>query len=438
MSVRLSRRTALLMGAGLLATACGARTPTAPAIGRAPSPASPTDIELAFMNFDPYVKSLPKTLNADFTRRTGITVKLNNVGEASYEAVDQRAQAGLAAGNPPDLALIGLNSVRTYADAHLAAPLDPYLSNGGAAFSSADFYPSFLELGKRDGKTWAVPYGVSVMLLYFNADIFRKAGLDPDHPPTTLSQLKTAAAQIVSSGAARYGVNLSADGSGLWGYQNLILSAGGSLMDPQETHLTLTDAKASSILQYWSDVAKSGLGQPLDRKTEQDAFLRGDLAMFFQASSSIAGLTSAKPGFPIGCAPFPIPDGGTRKAPAAGGGLVVLSRNPDKQAAAWAVIAELTNPTSATNLTLASGYLTPNRVAAESEQYLAPFYRQNPAMTAALSEVTDVVPWYQFPGRHAPEIMSLVSDEFLAARRGTKTVSQALTDATHRAEDLLP
>ncbi|MFE5700345.1 ABC transporter substrate-binding protein [Rhodococcus koreensis] len=438
MTVRFSRRTALIAGVGLLATACGAGTSTTTgAVGRSPSPATPTDVELAFMNFPPYTTALPTTLGADFTRRTGITVKLNNVGEASYEAVDQRVQAGLAAGNPPDVAVIGLNSVRTYADAHLAVPLDPYLTAGGP-FTPADFYPSFLDLGKRDGKTWALPYGVSLMLLYYNADIFRKAGLDPDNPPATLSELRAAAERIVSTGAARYGVNLSSDGSGLFGYQPMIFSGGGALMNADETQLTLTDPKVSSIVQYWADITSSGLGQPLDRKTEQDAFLRGDLGMYIQTSSGIVGLTSAKPGFEIRTAPSPIPDGGTRKAPAAGGGLVVLSKDPDKQAAAWAVVTELTSPAGATSLTEVSGYLTPNRVAAESEAYLAPFYRQNTAMDAALSQVPAVVPWYQFPGRHAPEIMKLVTDEFLAARRGSKTVEQALADATSRVESLLP
>ncbi|MER6523912.1 ABC transporter substrate-binding protein [Streptomyces sp. NPDC001508] len=437
MPATVSRRTALAAGMGLLATACSAHVSTTGAAGRSPDPAHPIDVELAFMNFPAYTTALPKTLGADFTRRTGVTVKLNNVGQGSYEAVDQRIQAGLAAGNPPDLALIGLNSVRTYADAHLAMPLDSYVSAGGA-FTPGDFYPSFLELGKQDGKTWALPYGVSVLLLYYNADIFRKAGLDPDHPPATLSQLRTAAQRIVSSGAARYGVNLSADGSGLWGYQNLILSGGGALMNADETHVTLTDTKVSPIIQYWADITKSGLGRPLDRKTEQDAFLRGDLGMFFQANSAIVSLTSAKHGFPVRTAPFPIPDGGTRKAPAAGGGLMVLSKDPDKQAAAWAVITELTSPRGATALTKASGYLTPNRVAAKSESYLAPFYRETAGMTVALSEVPAVVPWYQFPGIHATEIMTLISDDFLAARRGSMTVSKALADATNRSEELLP
>ncbi|MGW3953103.1 ABC transporter substrate-binding protein [Streptomyces sp. NPDC004752] len=437
MPATVSRRAALAAGMGLLATACSARTTTAGSIGRSPNPSHPIDVELAFMNLPAYTTALPKTLGADFTRRTGITVKLNNVGQGSYEAVDQRIQAGLTAGNPPDLALIGLNSVRTYADAHLAMPLDPYLTPA-KGFTAADFYPSFLELGKRDGKTWALPYGVSVLLLYYNADIFRKAGLDPDRPPATLSELRTAAQRIVSAKAARYGVNLSADGSGLWGYQNLILSNGGALMNADETRLTLTDPKVSSIVQYWADITKSGLGQPLDRKTEMDAFLRGDLAMFVQANSGIVALTSAKHSFQIRTAPFPLPDGGTRKAPAAGGGLVVLSKDADKQAAAWAVITELTSPRSATNLTKASGYLTPNRVAAKGESYLAPFYRENAGMAVALSEVPAVVPWYQFPGIHATEIMTLVSDNFLAARRGSMTVTKALADATNRAEGLLP
>ncbi|MER6523703.1 ABC transporter substrate-binding protein [Streptomyces sp. NPDC001508] len=437
MPVTISRRATLAAGIGLLATACGAPAANTGAPGRSPNPAHPISVDLAFANLPPYVTALPKTLGADFTRRTGITVNLNNVGQASYEAVDQRVQAGLTSGSPPDIAMIGLNSVRTYTEQRLAMPLDTYMTPG-RSFTTADFYPSFLELGKRDGKTYMLPYGVSVTMLYYNADIFRKAGLDPDRPPATLSALRSAAKRIVSSGAARYGVSLGTDSSGLFPYQSLIFSHGGTLMNADETRLTLTDSKVSSIIQYWADITKSGLGQPLTQATEQEAFLRGDLAMFFQTNSHIVGLTSAKPGFRIGFAPFPIPDGGARKAPAAGGGLVVLSKDPDKQAAAWAVIAELTGRGGATTLTKASGYLTANRAAARSGSYLAPFYRQNPGMRVAVSEAPDVVPWYQFPGIHATEIMTLISNDFLAARRGSKTVSQALADATKQTEALLP
>lgn len=425
-----ARRGLLLGGLGMVVAGCGSSA------GQPPGPDNPTDVTLTFMNFGPFTKALPQTLGKPFTERTGVTVQLNNVGEQTYEAVDQRVQAGLVAGNPPDIAMIGLNSVRTYAEAELAEPLDQ-LMNENSPFRRDDYYPAFLDLCKRGDSTVALPYGVSVLVLYYNADHFRAAGLNPDKPPETLTALREAAQRIVSSGTARYGVNLSTDSSGLFSYQSMILSNGGSLMNADETALTLTEPGVRDVIQFWTDIAADGLGDPMNRKQEQEAFLRGDLAMFFQTNAAIVGLTSTQPNFEIRATPVPVPDGGQRRVPAAGAALVILNDDADKRAAAWLAVTELTSAAGATSLVKASGYLSPNRVAAESEQHLKPFVRDNATMRIALEQAENLVPWYQFPGRHSAEIMTLITEEFLAARRRSKTVDKALADATRRAEALL-
>ena len=66
-------------------------------------------------------------------------------------------------------------------DAGLAAPMDEILD----ADFLADYYPNVLEAHSIDGKVYGAPLYVSPSLLFYNKDLFEKAGLDPNTPPTT-------------------------------------------------------------------------------------------------------------------------------------------------------------------------------------------------------------------------------------------------------------
>ena len=63
------------------------------------------------------------------------------------------------------------------------------------------FHPKAAELGKySDGKTYVHPYTFSTPMLYYNADLFRQAGLDPDNPPKTWAEVKECGLALKASG----------------------------------------------------------------------------------------------------------------------------------------------------------------------------------------------------------------------------------------------
>ena len=39
--------------------------------------------------------------------------------------------------------------------------------------------------GQIDGKTWSIPFQRSTIVLYWNKDAFKEAGLDPDKAPAS-------------------------------------------------------------------------------------------------------------------------------------------------------------------------------------------------------------------------------------------------------------
>lgn len=77
-------------------------------------------------------------------------------------------------------------------DAGLAAPLDEVLD---ADFLN-DYYPNILEAHSINGKVYGAPLYVSPSLLFYNKELFKKAGLDPDAPPTTYEEMLAMAEKL--------------------------------------------------------------------------------------------------------------------------------------------------------------------------------------------------------------------------------------------------
>ncbi|HUX86345.1 MAG TPA: extracellular solute-binding protein, partial [Chloroflexota bacterium] len=97
--------------------------------------------------------------------------------------LQQMVITAVAAGTPPDL---WIN----------AALIRPEFIVDGAVVSlnqlgpvPADFYPAVDTATIRDGQRWGVPNNGGVPVIWYNEDLFRIAGLDPNRPPQTWDDL---------------------------------------------------------------------------------------------------------------------------------------------------------------------------------------------------------------------------------------------------------
>ena len=70
----------------------------------------------------------------------------------------------------------------------LVEPLDPWIQAAGIDLD--DFYPASLaQCETPDGMTLCLPWGCDVYALFWNKDLFKAAGLDPERPPQTMEEL---------------------------------------------------------------------------------------------------------------------------------------------------------------------------------------------------------------------------------------------------------
>lgn len=381
------------------------------------------------------VEPIKATLGQDFTKRTGLTINIElSGGGGNWQDIDGRLTTQLAAGTPPTMAIVGANAVTTYADAGLLAPLDGLMADNG--FRPADYIVPFRTVNQHEGHTVAALYRLGTMVLSYNTEAFVKAGLDPNQPPRTWTELRSAATTIVKRGVARYGVLHSYNADSNWTFENFIDWAGGAMMDEQRQKITFAEEPGVQALSYWRELVADKLSAPTTTLEMDDAFLRGDAAMVFGPSTRPVRY-SKEASFGFRTAAVPVPDGGTRRLPPGGGSLVIFAKDKDEQQAAWQVIQALIGPASQTELSKRTGDI-PVNVLATGKQYLGPIIDKQPYRRTALDSVSDLTQRFQFPGLRAVQINDIFQENVYAALAGAKQPRQALADAAHRAEALLP
>ncbi|MCY3694568.1 MAG: extracellular solute-binding protein [Chloroflexi bacterium] len=105
--------------------------------------------------------------------------------------------AAIASGTPPDVVRVGgpilMNNFFRRGVMHDMDQFDPEIQ-------SKDFVPSIIQALSWRGKMWAMPVNSGTMSLYYNADLYRAAGLDPDVPPDNTEELFENASRVHSVG----------------------------------------------------------------------------------------------------------------------------------------------------------------------------------------------------------------------------------------------
>ncbi|MEU6715136.1 ABC transporter substrate-binding protein [Nonomuraea sp. NPDC046802] len=366
-------------------------------------------------------------------KRTGLTVDLQLAGN-SYEDSLARLQNDRTAGTPPDITMIGLNQVRMLAEAGAAVPLGQFI-DGDSEFDLRQYSDKMLDLTTVENKLYGMPNAVSTLVMYYNADLFTAAGLDPDKPPQTWDEVETAARAIVDSRAAAYGH--WSDFESVWSFENFLRSNGGSMMNDAETAVTFNEDPGVKVLEFWRGMVKAGLMPAYGTDDGREAFFRGDVAMAIDSSAQVANYERTS-GFDLRTAKLPIPTGGARQAPGGGNALVITATDPERQRLAWKALKAFVGPEGSTATTKATGYLPVNQYAAGSDQHLAKFLKSTPTRTAVLEQGgADLVRWFSWPGERGPEIAKGLQNAIYQAVTGKQSSQDALNDAAHAAQGLL-
>jgi multiple sugar transport system substrate-binding protein len=127
----------------------------------------------------------------------GAKVKLQTV---SWTDINQKVTTLVSTNQAPDI--LNLDAYANFAGDKLLLPADDVLSPD----TQSDFIQKFADNGKYEGTQYGIPFVGSVRGLFYNKDMFKKAGIK--EPPKTWDQLRADAEKIKAQGGTGYGMPL--------------------------------------------------------------------------------------------------------------------------------------------------------------------------------------------------------------------------------------
>ena len=165
------------------------------------------------------------------------------------------------------------------------------------------FYEGFMENSRLpDGNggytVYSIPWQRSTIILYWNKEAFREAGLDPETPPRTWEELEEFSAKLVQTddegNVTRYGIEAPSDQAGYayWMLQTFTLTQDHfNLMNDEGTEVYFDAPQTVEGLRFWRSLSDGGLmpENPTWAGTRDD-FVSGRTAMMYHTTGQLASV----------------------------------------------------------------------------------------------------------------------------------------------------
>jgi multiple sugar transport system substrate-binding protein len=271
--------------------------------------------------------------------RTHPHIFVNHIHMGNYTALSQKIMAAVQAGNQPDIAQSFEAWTANMMKGDVLRPFDDFIEQDPdfGEEDLADFFPVFIDSNTIDGKLMSFPFNKSVSVLYYNKDIFFMNEIDPNRPPKNWTEyrdyLKRLTLDLDGDGKFdRWGSTFSISA---WQFQNLLLLAGGEIMNEDNTKARFNSEKGVEALQFITDLMMKDKSVYLSSGYDgQNDFLAGKVAMVEGSSVSMVFLRQTGIDFNLGIAA--IPAHRTKRSLISGTNVVIFRKDDDKrQKAAW-------------------------------------------------------------------------------------------------------
>lgn len=297
-------------------------------------------------------KTLVKAWNDSHTQQ----VQLLAVPDAEYET---KLAAAIAAGTPPDVATVDVAVV-------------PKLIQGGALAditTRAKALPFYSKLAKGfinyatvGGKLYAVPVDIDASTLFWNKDLFHRAGIGRNNPPKNFKEMLADAAKItkLGNGISGFYIAGACGGCNAYTFLPLVWAGGGDFVTKDGKRSTLSNNPSlTAALQLYRTMWVKGY-MPKSAKSDNGAawvssFGSGKIGMELLGAFAV-GPTHQSKVRDFGVTPIPGYKGGVSAY--TGGDVAVIpnkSGNPD---GAWQFIQWTLSPDAQVEVYAKAGRLT--------------------------------------------------------------------------------
>ncbi|MCC6403302.1 MAG: extracellular solute-binding protein [Fimbriimonadaceae bacterium] len=254
-------------------------------------------------------------------------VEVRMLGLSAGRNNPQKLATAVAAGVPPDVVYQDRFALADWASRGAFESLSPLIERDRARDplcpTPEQYYPATWRESQYGGDVYGIPWMADNRALYWNRTVFREeasglraAGLDPERPPRTWSEL-LAYSKVLTKFApggtlARAGFipNFGNTYLYLYAFQN-----NAEFMSPDGTRCTLGSPEAVESLDFMRQgyrivggIDEANRFQATFRGEGESAFFVGQVAMVVDGDWTIPGIARFAPRLDFGTAPAPVPD----------------------------------------------------------------------------------------------------------------------------------
>ena len=370
----------------------------------------------------------------DEFERKNPDVKVNAIYAGNYNDARIKALAALKSGKPAQLSVMFSIDIYELIEQYAIVPFDDLVSTYEDKAWLYSFYPTLMENGVTDGIVWGIPFQRSTIVMYYNKDLFRKAGINPNNPPETWSELVSHGKKIKNNTNSR-GVMIPSTGYPYWMFGALTMQNVQVLMNGDGNETYFDHPSVIGALQYWQDLGNKHKVMPsgtIEWGTLRKNFLEQKTAIMWHSTGNLTTVKkNAKFDFGVAMLPAKKRSG----TPTGGGNFYIFKKSSAAETkASMRLIKFMTSPEQAAHWSMSTGYMGVSPTSYQTSaltNYVKDF---PPALVARdqLEFATAELSTFQ-TGR----VRKLLDDAIQSALTGEKTPSSALKNAQKSADRLL-
>ncbi len=306
--------------------------------------------------------------------------------------------------------------------------LNAYFSND-PTISESDFIEQLLEINRWEGELYGLPYNCSNPVLYYNKDLYRSAGLDPNNPPELWDEVYEFAEKISALGEGIVGFDISR-GSG-WITQGYTWQFGGDWIADDNSTVLWTDPPAVEALEFMQNMYNEGIAIYEGGATMHSSEKCG---MFIASTASLTNLLESAP-YDLGNAPMPYK---VRKQVPTGGGSLYVFKNASQaeKDAAWKFMKFMASEESQIYWSKSTGYMASSAAALNSKE-MQDLWAEDLRFETAYKQLPYAVAenkTWLIPFNEIRDIFNAAWDETIL---NNKNAAEILANAQAKANDIL-
>lgn len=357
----------------------------------------------------------------------GIDVEVVYAG--GYVEAMEKAMAAYVGGAPPNILHLEQTRSAAFYFAGALYPIDEYVE-GPDGIDLTDFSPTMLGAVTYGGRLYGLPYNVSTPLLYFNRDMFLRAGVRPEAPKTPQQildvSLKIARDRNGDGVTDVFGIDFYTWG---WLFEAWIGRYGARVHDEELTKFTFNSPAAVEAMDFARALVNEY--RVATHRGNYGMFWAGELAMRELSTASLAdNIQNARENsMDMGVAPLACHV--ECYAPIGGGNLFLVNTGSAKEKeAAWKLLKHLTSTESLARYAASSGYMVARRSAFTSP-ILQDVFRQQPEFRVTYEQLDFAYPRPKLPFWQSD--VAPVLEQFFKAQFEEHNSVKALLDEAVRA-----